>query len=290
MTAISLVSSQCMLGESPTWHHRKQCCFWVDITGHVLYSFHWITKETRQWKFNEDISLIVESTGDHLLIALKTTIVKFDTETGKIESLFDIEPTIKNHRCNDGGCDVKGRLWVGSTHEDHNFERGVLYAVELGSSPIPKIKNVTISNGLVWSLDNSRMYFIDSPTQEIRSYVFNQESGEIVFEKIAIRIPIEMGTPDGMTIDREGMLWIAHWGGYGVYRWNPNTGDLITKIDVPAPHVTSCAFAGEDLGTLIITTAQKNMTPDQLKDYPQSGNLFTVSPGIAGVKANRCIF
>jgi sugar lactone lactonase YvrE len=134
------------------------------------------------------------------------------------------------------------------------------------------------------------MYFIDSPTQEIRSYVFNQESGEIVFEKVAIRIPIEMGTPDGMTIDREGMLWIAHWGGYGVYRWNPNTGDLISKIDVPAPHVTSCAFAGEDLGTLIITTAQKNMTPDQLKDYPQSGNLFNVSTGIAGVKGHRCTF
>ena len=288
MTATSLVSSQCMLGESPIWHNRKQSCFWVDITGHVLYSFHWITKETRQWKFDEDISLIVESTGDHLLIALKTTIVKFDTETGKTEPLFDLEPTIKNHRCNDGGCDVKGRLWVGSTHKDHDFERGVLYAVESGSSPIPKIKNVTISNGLVWSLDNSRMYFIDSPTQEIRSYLFNQDSGEIVFEKVAINIPIEMGTPDGMTIDAEGMLWVAHWGGYGVYRWDPVTGNLISKIDVPAPHVTSCAFAGEELDSLIITTAKKNMSAEQLKEYPQSGNLFIVYPGVKGVMGYTC--
>jgi sugar lactone lactonase YvrE len=131
------------------------------------------------------------------------------------------------------------------------------------------------------------MYFIDSPTQSVDAYFFNGDTGEIKFDKTVIEIPIEMGTPDGMTIDNEGMLWIAHWGGYGVYRWNPFTGELISKIEVPAPNVTSCRFAGKDLDQLVITTARKNMSESQLSDYPQNGDLFIVKTNSNGVDGFR---
>ena len=97
-----------------------------------------------------------------------------------------------------------------------------------------------------------------------------------------------MGTPDGMAIDEEGMLWIAHWGGFGVYRWNPFTGEHLDTIEVPVPNVTSCAFAGENLDQLIITTAQENLTEEQMKKYPQSGDVFLAKPGVKGVKAFKC--
>jgi sugar lactone lactonase YvrE len=134
------------------------------------------------------------------------------------------------------------------------------------------------------------LYFIDSPTQRVDAYFFNAHTGEIMFDKTVIEIPIEIGTPDGMTIDQEGMLWIAHWGGYGVYRWDPFTGELLSKIEVPAPNVTSCRFAGKDLDQLVITTARKNLGEVELQNYPESGNVFSVTTGCKGLQQNKCLY
>lgn len=96
--------------------------------------------------------------------------------------------------------------------------------------------------------------------------------------------------PDGMTIDEEGMLWVAHWGGFGVYRWNPLNGEWIGTIKLPVPHITSCAFAGERLDRLVITTARQDLSEEELEKYPASGDVFVASPGVKGVEANRCGF
>ena len=143
---------------------------------------------------------------------------------------------------------------------------------------------------MAWTSDNTRMYFIDSPTQTIKSYIFDANSGAILFEKNAVLIPKEMGTPDGMCIDSEGMLWVAHWGGFGVYRWNPANGDLLEKIAIPVPDVTSCAFVGENLDHLIITTAKGDLNEDELKKYPESGNVFYLKMKVRGTEPNTCIF
>ena len=287
MTATSLYSSQCMLGESPLWHARKNCFYWVDINAGDLYSLNWDSKVVRKKHFNADISLVVETDGNDLLVALGTSIAQFNPETDELRQLIDLEPDKKNHRCNDGGVDAKGRLWVGTTHVDHLVERGTLYSIENLNSVKQKIPSVTISNGITWSLDNKRLYFIDSPTQRVDAYFFNEHTGEIIFEKTIIEIPIKMGTPDGMTIDSEGMLWIAHWGGFGVYRWNPFTGELLSKVEVPAPNVTSCRFAGKELNQLVITTARKNMSEIELIKYPESGNVFLIETNFKGVYSNK---
>ena len=287
MTATSLYYSQCMLGESPLWHARRNCFYWVDINAGNLFSLDWKTKAVQKKHFNADLSLVVETIGDDLILALRTSIARFNPDTEALSYLVDLEPEKKDHRCNDGAVDSKGRLWIGTTHVDHDVERGVLYSIEKSNLPQQKIPRVTISNGIVWSLDKKRMYFIDSPTQRVDAYFFSEQTGEIIFAKTVIDIPIEMGTPDGMTIDNEGMLWIAHWGGFGVYRWNPFTGELLSKIEVPAPNVTSCRFAGEKLDQLVITTARKNMSESHLRDYPQSGNLFVVKTNFNGVEGFR---
>ena len=146
-------------------------------------------------------------------------------ETWRLEWLPDIEISSLSTRCNDGACDSRGRLWVGTMHLAHTKGAGALYCVDTNLKVRKKLHNATISNGIVWSLDNKRLYYIDSPTQVVQSFIFEEESGEIIFEKNIIHIPVEMGTPDGMAIDEEGMLWIAHWGGFGVYRWNPHNGN-----------------------------------------------------------------
>jgi sugar lactone lactonase YvrE len=174
-------------------------------------------------------------------------------------------------------------------HLAHKESAGSLYLVDENLQVHKRLPNTSISNGIVWSLDNKRLFYIDSPTKVVQSFIFNEKRGEIIFEKNVIEVPGEMGTPDGMAIDEEGMLWIAHWGGFGVYRWNPKDGKLLGKIEVPAPQVTSCAFAGENLDHLIITSAKENINEEKLEKYPESGNLFIAKTSVKGLLMNKCI-
>jgi sugar lactone lactonase YvrE len=280
--------SKCILGESPLWHAERKCCFWVDIENGVLYEYNWVQRTTRDWKFNYRLTLVLQGKNDELILALDAKIARFDLETEKVEWLADVE-TGSEIRCNDGACDTQGRLWVGTMHLEHKHEEGALYCIENNLKVYKKLNNTTISNGIVWSLDNRRLYFIDSPTQVVQSFIFEEKTGEIIFEKNVISIPDKMGSPDGMAIDEEGMLWIAHWGGFGVYRWNPFTGELMDEIEVPVPQVSSCAFVGDNLDYLMITTARENMKEEELERYPESGNVFYVKVGVRGVLSNKCV-
>src|SRR5690242_2766718 len=283
-----LYASQCILGESPMWHERRKCCYWVDIERGILYEFNWLTRLTRTWNFSGRLSLVREGKENELVLALNTSIIKFDLNSEKISPLVDIEPSSSGNRCNDGACDSFGRLWIGTMHLQHKQNAGSLYMVDHNLNVQKKISNTSISNGIAWSNDNKRMYYIDSPTKVVQSIHFNEENAEITFEKNAIEIPDELGSLDGMAIDEEGMIWIAHWGGFGVYRWNPKSGQLLDKIEVPVPQVSSCAFAAPDLDHLIITTARENFSEEETKKYPGSGNVFIAKTAVKGVAPYKC--
>ena len=290
MKASVLYPSQCILGEGPIWHAERKSCFWVDIEKGILYEYNWLNKATKSWGFDYKVTMVVQGRNNHLILGLNGGIARFDLESEMLEWLLDIEAELTENRCNDGACDSYGRLWVGTMEMNFKEGAGSLYCIDKNLSIHKRLDKVTISNGLVWSLDGKRLYYIDSPTQVVQSFIFNEGSGEISFEENAIQIPVEMGTPDGMTIDQEGMLWIAHWGGFGIYRWNPLDGKLMDKIEIPVPNVTSCSFAGENLDYLIITTARENLNNEELKKYPESGNTFWVKVGVQGIASNKCIF
>jgi sugar lactone lactonase YvrE len=228
--------------------------------------------------------------GSVKILGLNGGIGRFDPESEKLDYILDIETKNKNIRCNDAACDSKGRLWIGSM--DKAFKQGAasLYVIDNNLKITKVLTDLTVSNGISWSPDNSRLYFIDSPTRVIQSFIFNEETGEIQFEKNVIEIPSELGIPDGMTIDQEGMLWIAHWGGYGIYKWNPYNGSLLDKIEIPAQYVTSCTFAGENLDHLVITTAKGDLNQEDLARYPESGNTFWLKVDAKGFESNPCIF
>jgi sugar lactone lactonase YvrE len=232
----------------------------------------------------------VEGQGKYLILALDRKIARYDFETEKLTWLIEVEDDQPLNRFNDGACDADGRLWIGTMSTKFTPGSGSLYKITSELSPEKMLGKISISNGMAWTSDNETFYYIDSPTQEIRAYHFDLETGEINRNRTVIRVPKELGTPDGMSIDQEGKLWVAHYGGFGVYCWDPDNGKLLKKITLPAPNVTSCVFGGENLDHLLITTARENLTEVQLKEYPESGDVFLVKTNTQGFLPNPCEF
>lgn len=282
-----LHEGQNMLGEGPLWLKERNALCWVDILKNEVYYYDFATSIVRTLVYDKPVTLLLETESeDTLIVARQGAIGELSLSTGEFNSVRQLESDKPNSRSNDGGCDSMGRVWVGTM--DLQFEEGAgnLYLLT-DEGFIPKITNTTISNGLVWSMDGSKMYFIDSPLKTVKAYHFDQASASLALIADVVRIPEELGSPDGMAIDEEGMLWIAHYGGYSVGRWNPNNGELLEKIMIPAPNVTACTFGGPDMKTLFITTARQEMSVMELEEYPLSGSLFYIETNVRGIKKNK---
>ena len=285
-----LYPSGCILGESPMWHNERQSCFWVDIEGCMIYEYSLFDKKNRQYQLSKRVSLVVKgSISDQLIVGLQGGIARFNLVTETLTMLTtELNADWKSYRCNDGGCDNVGRLWISTTELNHKEDAGALYCINKDLHVNKKLDRLSISNGMAWTIDNQRMYHTDSVTGAIKSYFYDERTGDLEFERIVVQIPAENGVPDGIALDAEGKLWIALWGGYGVGRFDVDSGEMVGFIDVPAPNVSSCAFVGNALDQMIITTAKKGMTENDLKDFPESGHIFIVEPGVTGAPVFNC--
>ena len=290
MTAAVLCQSACILGEGPIWFPDENKLMWVDIEQCKLYALDWQSRATHFWQLEKRVTVILPVADDpnNLLLGMQGGLAKFDPVNNRFQWLANIEKELATHRCNDGACDPQGRLWVGTLCTDFITGSGSLYMLDDGLSLSKKIGGLTIPNGICWSADQQRMYFIDSTLRTVQSFLFDAATGRITFEKIAVEIPPSLGSPDGMAIDEEGMLWVAHYGGFGVYRWNPHTSALLDKIELPVPNVTSCVFGGPHLDTLFITTARQELSDETLQRYPDSGHVFYAQVPVRGLPANPC--
>jgi len=273
------------LGEGAIWHPEKEALMWVDITKGRVFMYKPGEGMLKNIKLESMVGTVVPAAKDYLAVAAQETGITGIKEDGTIEMLTgfpkDAEPNV---RFNDGKCDPEGRLWVGTMHKQARQGAGKLYMLE-GDSLHIKESGVTISNGIVWDAQINVMYYIDTPEQCVYAYDYDPGTSKISNRRVVIEIPEESGSPDGMTIDAQGKLWIAHWGGHGVYRWDPENGELLQKIQVPAPNVTSCAFGGDDLKTLYITTAKEGLSEDQLAEFPLSGSLFVRDTEVRGTES-----
>lgn len=270
------------LGEGAIWNPLRKTLFWVDITGQRLYELLPARRTCNRWDFDMPVSTVVPETDSTVVIALQNRIERFNLNSLRRDTVARINDKGGRLRCNDGKCDPAGRLWIGTMAYDGATDEGTLYSVEADGQVTVQIGSVTLSNGIVWTADRSTMYYIDTPTRQVSRYRYDETSGQISFEEVSIIVPEAWGSPDGMTIDKDGKLWIAHWGGHGVYQWDPDSGELIRRIEVPAPNVTSCAFGGDQFDTLYITTAAC-AAADSAR-YPLSGSLFVCKPGVRGVE------
>ena len=278
-----LSSLTCELGEGACWWPERNSWCWVDILGFTIY-IRDLNGHQQQFDTGNYVTTLVPVAGrNELLVGLKDGIAFFSPEHGLGKHIAVLEER-SNVRCNDGKCDPAGRLWIGTMQMPADEGTGNLYCISGSAAPVLKLAGVTISNGLVWRGD--KMYYNDTHTRTVQEFSYDESSGAIAFTKVAVHIPPELGWPDGMAIDSGGMLWVAHWGGYGVYCWNPETGELLGKVAVPAPHVSSCAFGGPDMDELLITTAREHMTAEQVAEYPLSGSVFHVKLPVKGLPAN----
>ena len=274
--------AQAELGEGPSWDGKNQLLYWVDILSKKVCIFNPKTEENREIHLEQMASAVVPRESGGLVLSMENGFYFLDTNTEELTPITDPESHLPLNRFNDGKCDPKGRFWAGSMHLEELEGEGSLYVLDTDLQTTKKIDRTTISNGLAWSPDKQYFYFTDTPTMKIVRYEYNLQTGEIKNPEPVIHFPESEGYPDGMTIDGEGMLWIAHWSGNRVSRWNPETGEQILSINIPALNVTSCTFGGEDLSELYITTARKGMTEEELEKFPLSGGVFRVNVGIQG--------
>jgi sugar lactone lactonase YvrE len=272
------------LGEGALWNYKSQELYWVDIEGKTLNLYSPTTKKNKVIVMPSRIGTVVPVDSNTVLTALENGVYKTDIETGSSELFVDMKKELNGKRLNDGKCDPNGRFWVGSMHLEQTKGSAQLFAIDHKGQLEMKIDSVTISNGIVWTADKTTMYYIDTPTSEIKSYKYDVDKGTISNANVVMKFSESLGHPDGMTIDAEDKLWVGMWNGKSVLRIDPNIGKVIKTIEVPALNVTSCAFGGDDLDILYITSARVGMTEEELQKYPLSGSVFKVRPGVKGVK------
>lgn len=278
------VETKNILGESPFWHKKRQSVFWVDIEEGMLYERMLKSGSVSRWHPGRKISAILSAEGSYLLLGCQDGIARFELDTEKLTVMVPLEADKPRQRCNDGTFDGQGRIWIGNMDMHCKEGFGSLYCIDESLNPIKQLDNLTIPNGVVSSVDQSQLYFIDTPTQTVKAYTIGAR-GILAFERTAISIPLNMGMPDGMAMDEQGMLWIALYGGAAIGRWNPLNGQLMETISIPALHVTNCCFAGDELDQLVVTSALENLSSDQLSNYPLSGSVFIVrNLGVRGAK------
>ncbi|GEO10258.1 SMP-30/gluconolactonase/LRE family protein [Segetibacter aerophilus] len=279
----TVVDHRCILGEGPVWDYKQNRLLWVDIVEGHIHQFTPSTQLFKTFSVGEMVGAVALS-DDKLIAATKSGFSFIDLESEVVENIIDPEAHIAGNRFNDGKCDPAGRFWAGTLPLTEDHPGGALYTLKPDLSVEKKIDSVSISNGIAWSIDHKTFYFIDSPTLQVVSYEYDKETGSLANRKIIIEMDAIEGFPDGMTIDTEGMLWIAHWGGWKVARWNPMTGEKLMQIDLPVSQVTSCTFGGENYEDLYITSASIRLTQEQLQKEPLAGSVFVIRDcGFAGM-------
>jgi sugar lactone lactonase YvrE len=216
------------------------------------------------------------------MLAVYDGFAAFDPANGQLTLIADPEADLPDNRFNDGKCDPAGRFWAGTMAYSNQTTQGSLYRLDPDLSVHKMLGEIGIANGIVWSLDNQIMYYIDSVANTVRAFDYELATGNISNGRVVIRTD-GLGLPDGMAIDAEGMLWVAHFGGSCVRRWNPHTGQVIGVIELPASQITACAFGGPDLATLYITSAAIGLDDADLQREPHAGGLFMATPGVKGV-------
>ena len=183
-------------------------------------------------------------------------------------------------RMNEGGCDPDGRFYCGSMAYDRRPGGGSLYRLDPDRSVRVVLTGVTISNGLDWSTDGSMAYYVDTETRRVDVFDYDPDAG-LTGRRAFVDVPASDGQPDGLTVDGEGGVWVALYGGGAVRRYTAD-GRLDEVVEVPARQVTACTFGGARLDELFITTSREDLEPG---DDPLAGSLFRADVGISGLPA-----
>jgi len=282
-----VLAVQCQAGESPRWDLPGGCLYWADIVDPHLYRYSPSTGELKTYPCPVPVTGIGLRHGGGLVLASKTGLHLLAGDFQTCAFVANPEAGKPNVRFNDGMVDRQGRYWAATLNEtDFSRPEGSLYRLDPDGLLHTLDTHLNAPNGMGWSPDDKTMYLADSHAQVIYAYDFDAALGGVSNRRVFARVPPEDGMPDGLTVDAEGGVWLGHWGGGHLKRFDP-AGRLERKVPLPVSHVTACAFGGPDLETLYITTAWFLLDPAQRQAQPGAGDLYQVRPGVRGLAEPR---
>jgi sugar lactone lactonase YvrE len=287
-TQAQLISDvRATLGEGSFWDEERSVLYWVDIEGREVRVYDPESGSDTVHAMADRPGTVVPRSAGGIVVALGRRVAVADEPGRSPRTICEFAEEPEESRMNDGKCDPAGRLWVGSMSTAGAKETSRLYCVEADGSYRVALTGVTISNGIVWTADEKTMYYIDTPTREVHAFDYDRADGAISNRRVAVAVPDGMGYPDGMTIDAEGKLLVAMFGGSAVRRFDPADGSLLGTVHLPVSNITSCALGGDDLRDLYITTARVGLSEEQRSAQPTAGGLFRARVEVPGVRAHR---
>jgi sugar lactone lactonase YvrE len=266
--------------EGVVWDAARARLLFVDIPAGRVFDHDPVTGAVDMLEVGRPVGAVAPRANGGLVLAVREGFAVVDGgEVEVVAAPYGDDPAI---RMNDGTCDPRGRFLAGSMGYGAPPGAGMLFRLDPDRSVRVLLNRVTISNGLDWSADGRRCFYVDTPTQRIDVLDYDLDVGVFGERRAFAAVDVHAGMPDGLTVDAEGNVWVALYGGGAVHRYAPD-GRLTGRVEVPeARLVTSCCFGGPDLADLYVSTSTEDLDPAQLAAQPGAGHVFVVRSAGAG--------
>jgi D-xylono/L-arabinono-1,4-lactonase len=283
-----LADYQCVTGENPLWHEDEGRVYWTDIPTGRLFRYNPANNRHEQFFKGGVVGGFTIQADGALLLFMERGAIKL-WRNWKTETIVESIPGEEDSRFNDVIADPAGRVFCGTMstrreNGDLNYD-GKLYRLDPSGALSVVVEGVGISNGIGFTPDRRRMYYTDTPRREIYLYDYEEATGALSNQRVFVRVPDDEdeGAPDGMTVDAEGYVWSARWGGSCLVRYAPD-GREVARVRFPAKKVSSAAFGGPTYEDLYVTTAGGD---NKAEEGEGAGALFRIRPGVRGVAEFR---
>ncbi|HET6190643.1 MAG TPA: SMP-30/gluconolactonase/LRE family protein [Trebonia sp.] len=275
-----------ILGEGPYWRPEDEALLWVDVARGLLHMTRVQPGETITIEL-DPVSAAFPAVGGGIVTAGGHRLTLRATRPGEGWAGRTIAeaPARDGVRFNDAAVDPAGRVWVGSMDIKEKEPLGTLYRLDTGGTLTPVVKAATVSNGIGWSPDGTRMYYNDSPLRRIDMFDYDQATGEAFGGRMFADLSGANGFPDGLTVDADGYVWVAMFAGGALRRFTP-AGHQDAVLPLPVSQPTSCAFGGPGMADLFVTTAYRDLTEAQRAAEPLAGRLLRLRPGPVGLPSS----
>lgn len=267
------------LGEGPVWVEAEQALYWVDIKGRTIFRLK--ADELEVWETPCRVGSIAPKTSGGFIAGTDQGLMTVNLASGRFDLFDNPEADRPGNRFNDGKVDRHGRFWAGSMDDAQRRASGALYRIDPDRSVTRIDDDYQITNGPAFSPDGRTMYHNDTGRQV--TYVFDlDDDSRASNRRELIRHPDDGGHPDGITVDAEGCIWIALWGGWCVRRFSPS-GERLRTVRLPIEQPSSVAFGGPDLDRLFVTSAREDLSEAELSKQTSAGGLFMLDAGVKGI-------
>lgn len=281
LTAEPVLDAHAELAEGPRWDSRSEALLWVDILGGRVHRLDPASGRDTVVELGRHVGAVAPRDSGGFVAAMREGFATID-EQGGVETVAPLFADQPNLRFNDARADRAGRFWAGSLTYDASSGQAALHRLDPDRTVHTMVTGLWLANGLDWTPDDRLMYLVDTLHHIVDVFDFDLDSGSIDNRRRFLDVDRRDGSPDGLTVDAEGGVWVALYGGGKVHRYTPE-GHLDTVVVIPgAMHVTSPGFGGSRLDRLFVTTALENLTEAERAGQPNAGGVLAVDPGVTG--------